>query len=619
MARVRRFPPQSLRFKMTAGVVGILIVAMGGVFALQYRWVYQEMIERLGLSSTPLSDVIKGSLKHAMQTRDLSELAAIIDNVSRQPGVLKVFVVDKQGVIMFSPVRQEIGTRIALTDPTCQVCHRLGAENRNKTVIFTAPGGGRVFRNVSPIANEPACFGCHDSKSQLNGVLISDFSMTEIDRQLASKFREMLLALFLAVGATGLTLTLIMNRLVIGKLEQFVRATKLLGTGRLDLEVKVAAGDEIGELATSFNEMVEGLRRAKEIRDRKELLENVLNNVAESVIVFAPDGAVIALNRGSELTFGLSAAEVVGRAYEFFGESHAAILGRARTAGPATVELTLCGRDGRSFPARVHVTPLRGEGDDLLAWVAVAQDLTEEKAKERLQEQLLVSEKLAAVGRLAAGVAHELNNPLGNALLYAKLLLEDFPPTDPRCRNAQHIVENTLRCKAIVRSLLDYAKQSGVEMTWTDVNALTRESVSLVTNALRLHHVECELDLDPDLPVVRCDRRQIQQVLVNLIQNAIEAIEDGGSVTVFSQPSEEGDGIVLGVSDDGRAIPADALSRIFEPFYTTKEQGTGLGLSICYGIIERHKGKIWVESPRNGAGPGSTFFVKLPLGGEAAT
>ena len=610
---------QSLRFKMTAGVVAILVVAMGVVFAIQYRWVYREMTERLGLSSIPLSDVIKGSLKHAMQTRDLSEVAAIIDNVSRQPGVIKVFVVDKQGKIMFSPVKGEIGTRIPLTDPSCQICHQFGAENRDKTVVFTSAGGGRVFRNVSPIANEPACFGCHDPGGKLNGVLISDFSMAEIDRQLASKFRELLLALGLAVGATGLTITLIMNRLVLGKLEQFVRATKLLGKGTLDLEVKVGPRDEIGELATSFNEMVEGLRRAQAIRERKELLEHVLNNVAESVIVFAPDGAVLALNRGAELAFGLSAAEVVGRFAAFFGENHGAILERARVAGPVTTELTLRGKDGRSFPARIHVTPLHGEGNDLLACVAVAQDLTEEQAKERLQKQLLHSEKLAAVGRLAAGVAHELNNPLGNVLLYAKLLLEDFPPADPRCRNARHIVDNTLRCKAIVRGLLDYAKQSGVEMTWTDPNTLVKESVDLVANALRLRHVDCELDLEAQLPAVRCDRRQIQQVLVNLIQNAIEAIEHQGCVKIFSRRSQEGDGIILGVSDDGRGIPGDSLPRVFEPFYTTKEQGTGLGLSICYGIVERHKGKIWAESPGNGGGRGSTFYVRLPFGGEAAS
>lgn len=610
---------QSLRFKLAAGVILILIVAMGLVFAFQYRWLYQEMIGRLGLSSTPLSDVIKGSLTHAMQTRNLSEVSAIIDNVSRQQGVIKVFVVDKQGVIKFSPIREEVGTRVPLTDSTCQICHRVGAESRTKTVIFTVAGGERVFRNVNPILNEPACFGCHDPKDRLNGVLISDFSMAEVDRRLASRFREMLLGLLLAVGATALTITLIMNRLVIRKLEQVVRATKLLGRGKLDLTVDVASRDEIGELATSFNEMVEGLRRAQALRERKELLENVLNNVDDCVIVFAPDGSVVALNRGAARVFGLRPAEVIGRRYAFFGEEQEAVLAQAQNAGPLTIEMKLRTEDGRYFPAQVHLAPLRGEGEDLQACVAVAQDLTEERVKERLQQQLAHSEKLAAVGRLAAGVAHELNNPLGNVLLYAKLLLEDASPAARGDANARQIVENTLRCKAIVRSLLDYAKQSEVQMAWTDLNEVIEASVQLVVNDLRLHGVGCELRLDRSLPRVRCDRRQMQQVLVNLLQNGMEAIEGQGTLTVFSRRSETGEGVVVGVRDDGRGLSPEALSRMFEPFYTTKEQGTGLGLSICYGIVTRHHGRIWAESTGGGGAPGSTFFVELPLAAEVAT
>src|SRR5512132_3677816 len=143
-----RVVPQSLRFKVTAGVMLVLAVAMGVVLVLQYRWFRQDLVDRLGLSSTPLSDVIKGSLRHAMQTRDLSELAAIVDNVSRQEGVLKVFVVDKRGVIKVSPVREEIGTTLPASDPTCQVCHRLNADQRARTVVFTTATGERIFRNV---------------------------------------------------------------------------------------------------------------------------------------------------------------------------------------------------------------------------------------------------------------------------------------------------------------------------------------------------------------------------------------------------------------------------------------------------------------------------------------
>lgn len=603
----------SLRFKVTAGVILILAAAMGLVFAFQYRWFQREMIERLGLSSTPLSDVIKGSLTHGMQSRNLAEIDAILENVSRQPGVIKVFVVDKRGEIRFSPVAGEVGHRIPLSDPTCQICHRLQPENRNKTVIFTVAGGERVFRNVNPIANEPACFGCHDARSKINGVLITDFSMAEIDRQLAGKFREMLLTLLLTVGAAALMITLTMNRLVIGKLERFVEATRLLGQGKLDLQVSVAPRDEIGQLATSFNRMVDGLRRARELRERHELLENVLNHIDDAVVIFAPDRTVVAFNRGSERAFGLSAADVLGKAPVLLGDDHERLLARAAAGGPVTVERELAKADGRAFPARVHLVPLRGEKDEHLAWLAVAQDLTEEESKQRLQGQLAHAEKLAAVGRLAAGVAHELNNPLGNLLLYAKLLLEDLAPSADGYANARHIVDNTLRCKAIVQGLLEYAKRSDARMAWTDLNELVEASVPLVENEFRRHGIRCQLDLTPGLPRVRCDGRQIQQLLVNLIQNGVEAIEGDGLVRILTARPDGRDAVILAVQDDGRGVPAEARSRVFEPFYTTKEQGTGLGLSICYGIVERHRGRIWLESRCEGPTRGSTFFVELPL------
>lgn len=606
---------RSLRFKVAAGVILILVVAMGIVFTLQYRWFRQELIERLGLAATPLSDVIKGSLRHAMQTRDLSELAAIVDNVSQQPGVIRVLVVDKKGEVKVSPRREEIGTRLSLGDETCQICHRVNAERRAKTVIFTTAAGERVFRNVNPIVNEPACFGCHDSRQALNGVLISDFSMAATDRQLAGKFREMLLAMMLAVGATGLTITLIMNRLVVGRIERFVRATRLLGRGVLDLQVKPETRDEIGQLATSFNAMVDGLRRGKELRDRKELLENVLDHVDDFVVVFAPAGGVMAMNRAGERAFGVAFADVGGRAPTLLGDEQPGLLARVWREGALTTELRLQGAAGQYFPARVHLIALLSDANAPLACVAIGQDLTQARVEERLQAQLAQSEKLAAIGRLAAGVGHELNNPLGNALLHAKLLVDDLPPGDERRTNAQRIVDNTLRCKAIVRGLLDSARQSEVDAAWTDLNEVVREAVPLVAADLDAHRVECRLDLDPSLPRVACDARQIGQVLVNLLRNAAEAVDGGGGrLSVFTRETAERDGVLVGVRDNGRGIPDEVRARVFEPFYTTKRQGTGLGLSICHGIVERHRGRLWVESACEGAERGSTFFVKLPTG-----
>jgi len=604
----------SLRFKMTCGVILILLAVMTVVFSLQYTWFRREMIARLGLSATPLSDVIKGSLKHAMARRDLEQINHIVANVSRQRGVIKVFVVDKQGVIRISPDPGEIGRRLPLEDATCQMCHRLQPENRSQTVIFRGSGPDRVFRNVNPIANEPDCYGCHGSRDRIIGVLISDFSMAEVDQRLSSTFREMLLSLGLTLLVTVATITFTLNRLVIGRLERFARATKLLGSGRLDQPVEPEGGDEIGELAASFNEMLQNLRRASEVRQRKELLENVLETVKESIIVYDPDGTILSFSRGAEDTFRIAASEVVGQPSAVLGEGRGDILDRARTGGPITEEVRLRSRDGRYFPALMSVVPLRSEDGRLLALVEIARDLTEERLKERLQRQLMQSEKLAATGQLAAGVAHELNNPLGNILLYAKLVLEELPPADPRAPGLRHIVENTLRCKGIVKSLLDYAKESEANITLQDVNDIARSSVQMLGNEMRLRDIRCQLCLEADLPRIACDRNQVLQVLVNLIQNAIQAVEDRGEIRVATAPGDEGRTVRVSVTDNGPGIPADLLPRIFDPFFTTKPAGTGLGLSICYGIVERHHGRIWAESPAGRNGAGAAFTVELPVG-----
>jgi PAS domain S-box-containing protein len=608
---------QSLRFKVAATVVLILAAAMGLVFAVQYQSFRGQMLERLDLASMPLSDVIKGSLRHAMQTRHLEEVSAIVENVSRQSGVIKVLILDKKGEVRFSPARGEIGTRLTLDNETCQICHRVTPLNRSRTVMFTAADGGRVFRNVNPIANEPACFGCHGSRDAMLGVLITDFSTTAVEHRLAIDSRRMLLALLLAAGVTGLAITLLMNRLVIGKLERIVQATRLLGRGRLDLALPVGAPDEIGQLTTSFNDMVEALRRARALRERKELLESVLDNVHDAVIVFDAQEAVLAANRRVEVVFGVAADDTIGRNAVLLGDGQAALLTRARDAGPVSVEVSLSRRDGSVFPALVRVVSLVAEvprEDTPSAYVAIVRDLTEEKLKARVDEQLAQTEKLAAVGRLAAGLAHELNNPLGNVLLYAKLFEEQAEPGDPAAQNARRIVDNTLRCRAIVRSLLDYAKQSDVIVQSTDVNEVVERSVELVRGQLAQRRIACDVALEPRLPRVSCDGRQIQQVLVNLLQNAIEAIDNGaGELSVFTRAAPGGTAVVVGVGDNGRGIPEDTRAHVFEPFYTTKTEGTGLGLAISHGIVERHRGRIWVESRVDAAAHGSTFYVELPV------
>lgn len=612
-----------LRFKIAASVIVVLVVIMSIFFSILFLQYRVDLLANLRDSSTHyLSNVIKGSLKHAMLTRDSEEISYIIDTVSGQPSVRTIFLVNKEGEIMVSPEESMIGKKLSLDDPTCRICHQIEPESRSKTVILTADQGEteRIFRNVNPIINEPECHQCHDAKNKLNGVLITDFSMADVGKKLSMKFREMLLSLSIMTLVTAVTISLVMNRMVLSKLDRFLKATKLFSMGDLQHKVELESEDEIGKLASSFNEMIENLRKSREIRERKELLENVLNNVSESIIMVDPEGNIISFSRGAEEMDGCVAKEVIGTKYSTFCPERERVWDVVGDGNAFSGEIELRRKEGPPFPAHLTMTPIMDDNDKPLVFVEVARNLTEEKAKETLQQKLMLSEKLAAMGQLAAGVAHELNNPLGHIMLYSKLLMEEIDTVNPNHANITKIVANVTRCKKIVSDLLDYTRQTDLDMEMNDINAVVEKCVGMLENQMKVRNIESKVDLDVDLPSILCDRSRMQQVLINLIQNAIQAIGADGKVTIFTRKNDGADGIVVGVEDTGPGITAESISKIFEPFYTTKAQGSGLGLSICHGIVQSHGGKIRVESRcANGSGEpsqegaGTTVCVELFL------
>ena len=236
---------------------------------------------------------------------------------------------------------------------------------------------------------------------------------------------------------------------------------------------------------------------------------------------------------------------------------------------------------------------------------------------EETQAQLVQSARLAAVGELAAGVAHEINNPLTSIIGFTRLLLEDVPSDDPMRDDLETIDREAARTRQIVRALLDFARTSDPVLVPTDLNGLVEEALMLVCTRSVLAKVSMEKDL-LSLPAVMLDSNQIKQVLVNLLNNAVQAMPDGGRLTIATRLTErEHNGVyhemaAVYVSDSGVGIPPENLARIFDPFFTTKEvgQGTGLGLSVSYSIVEKHNGRIEVESVPE---EGSTFTLLLPV------
>jgi two-component system NtrC family sensor kinase len=232
-----------------------------------------------------------------------------------------------------------------------------------------------------------------------------------------------------------------------------------------------------------------------------------------------------------------------------------------------------------------------------------------EEALRKSEQLRSVAEKLAAVGRLAAGVAHEINNPLTGVLTFAHLLKDKENMDEQDRQDLDLIVHETTRASQIVHGLLDFARERAAVKEPLDVNAVIHRTIQLLGNQQAFQHVTVDKDLAEDLPQVDGDLNQLQQVLVNLCLNACEAMPNGGTLTL--KTSAQDGTVLVKVADTGCGIKKEHLDRIFEPFFTTKSvgKGTGLGLSVSYGIIQEHGGTMEVESEE---GKGTTFHIALP-------
>ncbi|PYX41831.1 MAG: hypothetical protein DMG83_22785 [Acidobacteria bacterium] len=266
---------------------------------------------------------------------------------------------------------------------------------------------------------------------------------------------------------------------------------------------------------------------------------------------------------------------------------------------------------------------LRAANEEIVAWAKTLEDRVDQKTRElkRAHEHVLHVEKMATIGKMAAVVAHEINNPLSGILTYAKLLkkwIQRGEAETSKKNDAEQcldlIADESRRCGDLVKNLLTFSHTSPMNVQTTDLNTVVDRSVRLVAHQLELNGVELHLDLPSNLPAIQCDPGQIEQVLLALIMNAIDAMPRGGNLWVGTRMGEEIDELAIEVRDDGSGIPPEILPHIFEPFLTTKETGksVGLGLAVSQNIIEGHRGRVDVHSE---VGKGTTFTVTLPVEG----
>jgi signal transduction histidine kinase len=271
---------------------------------------------------------------------------------------------------------------------------------------------------------------------------------------------------------------------------------------------------------------------------------------------------------------------------------------------------------GQEIPMQLSAALIYNGSGQEIASVGIFTDLRPRlNMEKKLQEthlQLVSSEKMASLGKLAAGIAHEINNPLGGILIYSSLMIEDLPEEDPRRGDLVRIVQEAGRCKEIVKSLLEFARQTEPKMEPTDINRAISDGLFFLVNQALFHNIQIVKKLDSFLPFVRGNASQLKQVFMNIIVNAAEAMHGNGTLTITTFRAREQKTVFVEFADTGEGIPQENLTRIFDPFFTTKEvgKGTGLGLATSYGIIEDHGGKISVKSQVE---KGTTFTIELPI------
>ena len=612
-----------IKLIVAVGVITIIIIGVYSYFTIQAQ--SQALLSQAEIQANKLSETIKNSTHSSMLLNKKDEIHAIINAISQETSITEIRVLNKEGRIMFSSQKDLIGQMVDKQAESCYACHTADEPleklpiNERVRVYKIHPDSSRILGVINPIYNDESCWeaNCHahPKDQKVLGVLDVKMDLTDVDKQIASSQFSFILFALIAIVALSIIIAFFVRKWVGKPVNELVKATNQVSSGNLNYTIKALGHDELGTLASSFNNM------------------------------------------------------------------------------------------------------------------------TKKLAEARLQ--LFQSDKMASLGRLAAGVAHEINNPLTGVLTYSSFLLKRTKDNPELLEDLQVIVRETKRSREIVKSLLDFARQSIPKKQYSNLNEIINNALSVVNNQLSLKQIRLEKNLDVHLPQIKVDTNQMQQVFINLVVNAADAIgENGGMIKITSNTislssygvehikkavcpkrhdlidneikieglptirvkinSNGMEGLLnldavygrhrhqygidvkkgktfriscpkcnvslmqeeikcprcnsqtftfevplqgmfeacvnpdctwerwaevdvagykdfaeIKISDSGSGIRKEDLPKIFEPFYSTKGQsGTGLGLAVIWGIIDNHNGTIGVDSE---VGKGTTFTIRLPI------
>jgi two-component system NtrC family sensor kinase len=533
-----------LRRSLSAQLLLLLLTSIGVVLAVysfvNYRSTRDEFLGFVHDATERSSDLIRRGTRDGMLLHRLDRVQETLEDIAAHPEVAAVRVYDKDGTIVLSARRDEIGHHIALDSDTCESCHRQNhttdVGRLSRSGLVDVGDGDQVLRHLAVIENETLCSAsaCHPSPEdrRVLGVLDVEMSIDPVQQRLDAAQWRMASTTGVLFLIVGLVTVGFVRRMVNRPVVALAEGTRRIARGDLGTRLDVRGRHELADLAGSFNRMAQDLEAAR--------------------------------------------------------------------------------REATGWSERLEEKVIEKTGE-----------------LQRTQRHVLHMEKMASLGKLSATVAHELNNPIAAMLTYTRLVQRELSeqPLDEKVKKELASYLGTLqkectRCGDIVRSLLAFARRSGARMAPIDINEVVDHSLTLVRHHLEIHNVSLVREPLPGDSGMVADGDQVQQALVALFVNAVEAMAVGPA----SDPREltvrlEGDPdeVRIAVSDTGVGIDPQALPHVFEPFFSTKHQeaGVGLGLAVVYGIVRRHGGTIGVDSKPT---VGTTFRLSLPrrprLGGD---
>jgi PAS domain S-box-containing protein len=619
---------RSLGFKLICSV-GVIAVLVIGVYAsVSIKTERDQLIQEVIRGANLVSETIKRGLREDMLTYQPERLHRAIDAIGTQEGMEKVRIFNSVGQIIYSSDRTEMGKMVDTSAEQCYACHvkekpfeRLATSARSR--IFRGSAGHRVLGTINPIYNEPDCAAApchvHPKEQKVLGVMDIDMSLAEVDAVIGDNKEKMILFAAVAIISVSLIIGLFIQRFVSRPVNRLLEGTERITAGDLTMPIAAFSADEIGVLTRSFNQMTQRLRSSElELKASEEKYRSLFDNDPNPIFVFDRSTfRILDANVRATETYGYSKEELLRMSFLDLGDPVDVEKIRLSLVEACVVfpKIRHRRKDGRAMAVNIHSCPREHLGREVI--IANIADMSE---RIQAEAQLVQAGKMATLGEMAAGMAHELNQPLNAIRIgceFFKKMADRGSPLAPQLlsRVSREITVQVERAAAIISHLREFGRKSDAEeLEKVDINTPIRNVFTLLGQQLALRQIEVRLDLQDGLPPIPAVANRLEQVFLNLVMNARDAMEEQGAgrerlLRICSFP--EGEAVVVAVADTGVGIPEEIRERIFEPFFTTKEvgRGTGLGLSISYGIVKDYGGSIRMESE---VGVGTTFTLTFP-------